>query len=66
MQDRSYKGLNPRTRILFGVGLMINAGLALQFSDQIETALGLTPTPQDEQKLQDTIPRISPIERNAR
>ena len=45
---------------------MINAGLALQFSDQIEGALGVTPTQQDERKLQDSLPRIATVERNTK
>lgn len=30
-----------------GLGLMANAGLALQFSDQIESFLGLQPTSEE-------------------
>ena len=64
IQDSSYKALAPKTRILLGAGLMLNAGVALQFSDQIEAALGLTPTSVEERKLQDSIPRVSAIDRN--
>jgi hypothetical protein len=39
--------LTPKTRALLGLGLMANAGLALQFSDQIETFLGLKPTTEE-------------------
>lgn len=59
----SYNALSPKTRVIFGVGLMINAGLALQFSDKIEGALGLKPTQQDEEKLNRALPRISTVER---
>lgn len=44
---RSYKSLTPKTRALLGLGLMANAGLALQFSDQIESRLGLKPTSEE-------------------
>jgi len=58
----SYKTLNSRTRLFLGLGLMVNAALALQFSDQIESALGLTPTPEDQNRL----PRISVVERSTK
>lgn len=45
---------------------MINAGLALQFSEQIEAALGLTPTAEDEKRLRQTLPRVSMVERTER
>lgn len=43
---------------------MVNAGLALQFSDQIEAVLGLAPTKQEEQRLKEHIPRVSLIEKD--
>ena len=60
---RSYKALAPKTRMLLGIGLMANAGLALQFSDRIEAALGMSPPPSERQKLQDILPRVSAVER---
>jgi hypothetical protein len=45
---------------------MLNAGLALQFSDKIESALGLTATQQDRRQLQETIPKLSTVERTPR
>jgi hypothetical protein len=46
-----------------GLGLMVNAGLALQFSDQIESALGFTPTKQEEEELNLILPKVSLVER---
>jgi hypothetical protein len=45
----SYKSLAPKTRGMIGVALMLNASAMLLFSDQIEAALGLTPTQQEQQ-----------------
>jgi hypothetical protein len=59
----SYKSLSPRTRALFGLGLIANAALAIQFSDQIEDALGLKPTKEEEKELKERLPKISRVDR---
>lgn len=45
---------------------MLNAGLALQYSEQIESALGMTQTKEDEHRLQQALPKISVVERNSK
>jgi len=45
---------------------MANAALALQFSDQVENALGLTPSQEDERRLREALPKVSMVERNAK
>ncbi|ETI20505.1 hypothetical protein G647_08542 [Cladophialophora carrionii CBS 160.54] len=47
----SYKTLSPKTRAMIGVALMLNASAMLLFSDQIEAALGVTPTPEEQQNV---------------
>ena len=42
---------------------MVNAGLALQFSDRIESSLGMTPTPQDQQELDQYTPKLTAVDR---
>jgi hypothetical protein len=42
---------------------MANAALALQFSDQIENALGLVPTKDDEKELREKMPRVTTVDR---
>jgi hypothetical protein len=42
---------------------MANAALALQFSDQIENALGLVPTKDDEKELGEKMPRVTTVDR---
>lgn len=48
----SYKNLSPRTRLLFGIGLMAWAGIGMTASPQIESALGLVPTEQQKGELE--------------
>lgn len=62
-QNRSYTSLTPRTRLFFGLGIMANAALALQFSDQIENALGLVPSKDDEKQLKENMPRVTRVDR---
>ncbi len=63
IQYRAYSSLAPRTRIFFGLGLMANAALVLQFSDQIESALGLVPSKEDERDLKAKMPRVTRVDR---
>jgi len=42
---------------------MANAALALQFSDQLESALGLSPSKADEERLRESLPRVRSVER---
>jgi hypothetical protein len=41
---------------------MANAALALHFSDQIESALGLVPSKEDEKELREKMPRVRRVE----
>jgi hypothetical protein len=59
----TYTSLSLRTRLFFGLGLMANAALALQFSDQIESALGLVPSKEDEKELKEKLPRVTRVDR---
>ena len=49
--------------MVLGTVLMINAGLALQFQDKIESALGMTATAKDQEELDLIIPKVSFIDR---
>jgi hypothetical protein len=49
--------------MFLGLGLMVNAGLALQFSDEIEEFLKVKPTAEEEQRLRASLPTISTVER---
>lgn len=51
--------MTPKTRALLGLGLMANAGLALRFSDSIESALGLKPT---DEELDRVLPKLRIVE----
>lgn len=45
---------------------MLNAGLALYFSDSIERALGVSMPPEDKKNVRENLPRLEIIEREAK
>ena len=45
---------------------MINAGLALQFQDQIESTLGMNATAKDQEELDRIIPKVSFVDRESK
>ncbi|KAF9241024.1 hypothetical protein DTO006G1_9066 [Penicillium roqueforti] len=47
----SYRGLAPKTRALFGIGLMAWAGIGLWTTPQVENALGMQPTKEEQDAL---------------
>ncbi|OJJ46620.1 hypothetical protein ASPZODRAFT_66570, partial [Penicilliopsis zonata CBS 506.65] len=47
----SYRSLSPKTRALFGVGLMAWASIGLWTSSEVEGALGMVPTPEQQADL---------------
>lgn len=63
---RSYKALSPKTRLFVGVGLMVNAAIAMQFEDQIEDFLSMKSTPEEQKKLQSDMPKVSLIDRGSK
>ncbi|CAA9961820.1 hypothetical protein CFE70_005230 [Pyrenophora teres f. teres 0-1] len=58
-----FKSIQPKTRMMIGVGIMAYAGAGLYLSDKAEEKFGLTPTEQDRKQLREAIPRISPVEK---
>ena len=65
-RHRSYKALSPRIRIFVGLGLMANAAIALHFEDQIEEMLGMKPTPDEQKKFQEQMPKLTFAERGSK
>ncbi|KAL2834282.1 hypothetical protein BDW59DRAFT_156222 [Aspergillus cavernicola] len=47
----SYKSLSPKTRALFGVGVMGWASIGLWMSPRVEQAMGMVPTEQERAEL---------------
>ncbi|KAJ5790667.1 uncharacterized protein N7518_007678 [Penicillium psychrosexuale] len=47
----SYRGLAPKTRALFGIGLMAWAGIGIWTTPQVENALGMQPTKEEQDAL---------------
>ena len=62
---RSYRNLQPRTRLLLGLGLMGWAGLGILISDQAEKAFGMVPSEKDREELEKVVPRVRFVEREA-
>ncbi|KAL1982703.1 hypothetical protein VTN96DRAFT_954 [Rasamsonia emersonii] len=48
----AYRNLSPKTRLLFGLGLMGWACIGMWISPQVERALGMVPTPEEQEELQ--------------
>ncbi|KAF3029425.1 hypothetical protein E8E15_009957 [Penicillium rubens] len=47
----SYRGLTPKTRALFGIGVMAWAGIGLWTTPQVENALGMQPSKEEQDAL---------------
>ncbi|CAI7624785.1 hypothetical protein N7533_012102 [Penicillium manginii] len=47
----TYRSLTPKTRALFGVGVMAWAGIGLWTSPQVESALGMQATKEEQEAL---------------
>ncbi len=54
---RSFRNLQPRTRLYIGLGTMAWAGLGLLLSDKAEDVLRLKSTEKDKDGLKDSLPK---------
>ncbi|GFF29273.1 long-chain-fatty-acid--CoA ligase 1 [Aspergillus udagawae] len=60
----SYRSLTPKTRALFGVGLMAWASIGLWFSPQVENAMGMVPSADEKEELERKLAlRVSRVEK---
>jgi hypothetical protein len=59
----SYTSLTPRTRLFIGGGLIAWSGLGLFLSDTAEAFFGFTPTTEDKERLRESLPRVTEVER---
>ncbi|GIJ88657.1 hypothetical protein Asppvi_007582 [Aspergillus pseudoviridinutans] len=60
----SYRSLTPKTRALFGAGLMAWASLGLWFSPQVENAMGMVPSAEEKEELERKLAlRVSRVEK---
>ncbi|OAT11528.1 hypothetical protein BDBG_06992 [Blastomyces gilchristii SLH14081] len=60
----SYRNLSPRTRFLFGAGLMAYATVGMWWSPKIEEALGMVPSSEEQAELDRKLSvKISSVER---
>lgn len=59
---RSFRNLQPRTRLIFGFGAMAWAGIGLLLSDKAEEVWDLKPTEKDRQELDHVLPRVRRVD----
>ncbi|KAL4965651.1 uncharacterized protein BDV14DRAFT_199745 [Aspergillus stella-maris] len=60
----SYKGLTPKTRALFGLGVMAWASIGLWAQPQVEKTMGMVPTAEEQAELERKMAvRIERVER---
>ncbi|KAK2737729.1 hypothetical protein FQN55_000944 [Onygenales sp. PD_40] len=60
----SYRNLSPRTRLLFGVGLVTYAAVGMWASPKVEETLGMVPSKEEQEALDRKMKvRVSPVER---
>ncbi|KAL4743722.1 hypothetical protein BDV11DRAFT_177222 [Aspergillus similis] len=61
----SYKSLPPKTRAIFGVGVMVWASIGLWTSSQVEQAMGMVPTEAEKAELERKLAiRVSRVEKD--
>lgn len=69
-QYSTYRTLTPKTRALFGVGVMAWATIGLWTSPQVESALGMQPSKEEQDaldhKLQVRVSYAEPDEKDTR
>ncbi|PGH33243.1 hypothetical protein GX50_03921 [[Emmonsia] crescens] len=60
----SYRNLSPRTRLLFGAGLMAYATVGMWWSPKVEEALGMVPSQEEQAELERKLSvKVSSVER---
>ncbi|KAF9886676.1 hypothetical protein FE257_011190 [Aspergillus nanangensis] len=60
----SYRSLSPKTRALFGIGVMAWASIGLWMSPQVENAMGMVPTTAEQEELDRKMAlRVSRVEK---
>lgn len=60
--NRSFRNLQPRSRMYVGVGIMAYSALGLAVSSKAEEKFGMVPTEKDREKLRDVWPKIMTVE----
>ncbi|RDW90665.1 uncharacterized protein DSM5745_02440 [Aspergillus mulundensis] len=61
----SYKALSPKTRAVFGLGVIAWASVGLWTSSEVEQAMGMVPTEQEKAELDRKLAiRVSRVERD--
>lgn len=61
-EHRTYKSISPKTRMIFGGGIIAYALIAQTLSDQAESMFGLKATEQDRERLRESMPKIRSVD----
>lgn len=51
IRDSTYRNLSPKTRALFGIGVMAWASIGLWTAPQVESALGMKASKEEQEAL---------------
>ncbi|KAH9868842.1 hypothetical protein J1614_007917 [Plenodomus biglobosus] len=62
---RWFRGLQPKTRMILGAGIMAYAGAGLYLSDRVEEALRLTSNEKEQEELWNSLPKITVVEKKS-
>jgi len=60
--NRTYKSISPKTRMIFGGGIIAWALIAQTLTDQAEPMFGFNATEQDKERLRESLPKIRSVE----
>lgn len=66
MDFRAYKGLSPKTRLAFGIGLMTWATIGIYGIEHIERFFGMVPSDEEREKLRLRVLRVDKDELNGK
>ncbi|KAL1635724.1 hypothetical protein SLS58_010087 [Diplodia intermedia] len=60
---QKYRSSAPKTRLLFGLGLLAWGTIGLYSTQATERAFDMVPTDEDKRKLDQAIPKISVVDK---
>ncbi|KAF2836064.1 hypothetical protein M501DRAFT_960888 [Patellaria atrata CBS 101060] len=61
---QSYRNLSPKTRTLFGLGVIAWAGIGLMATEKAEKKFGFEPTDQDRKELDRILPKVRVVDKD--
>ena len=61
---RSFRNLQPRTRMLIGLGIIVYSGVGILVSNGAERRFDMVPSEEDKERLKRAIPKITTVDRH--